>query len=124
MQVPAAWATPARLGMILQWRQHAASRVGAGSRPELHAQPSCSICTLHASRTSERAPCIPRLELKRPAAFSSSLACSSFSLLLLHCSQPAHSDELPLRGGRRHSALVARRRKGSLQLVLEVELEA
>lgn len=39
---------------------------------------------------------IPRLELERPSAISFSSACSSFSLLLLHCSQPADSDELPL----------------------------
>jgi hypothetical protein len=63
-------------------------------------------------------------ELKRHAAISSFLACCSFSLLLLHCPQPAHSDELPLAGGRRHSALVALRRLGSLWLTLGVSMEA
>jgi hypothetical protein len=67
---------------------------------------------------------IPRLELERPAALSSSLACGSFSLLLLHCPQLAHSDELPSAGGRRPSAMVALRRLGSLQLALGVVMEA
>jgi hypothetical protein len=89
--------------------------------------PQAALRSLHAASsecTSWEVVTIPRLELKRHAALSSALALRSLSLPLLHCSQPAHSDEPRLAGGRRHSVPVALRGRGSLWLALGVRMEA
>ena len=63
MQVPAAWALPARMGMILLWRLRAATRVGAAVDLGYMQLPSGSFCAFMlagpaSALSCKHAPCM------------------------------------------------------------------
>ena len=85
---------------------------------------TASACPVDSAAGARRLRLIPGLERNCHAALSFSLALRSSSLPLLHRSSHAHSSEPRFAGGRRHSLMVVRQPLGSLQLAMDVRLEA